>query len=72
MEWLIKNGANIKVKSNDGVTPLMIACCYDHKKVVELLLENGANKNTKDDDDKTALFYAEEYCNKEIANLLKN
>ncbi|WP_423228487.1 hypothetical protein, partial [Priestia megaterium] len=46
------------------------ACCYDHKKVVELLLENGANKYTKDNDDKT--FYAEEYRNKEIANLLKS
>ena len=40
---LLKNGANVNAKTNDGRTPLLIAKANDRARVVELLKANGAS-----------------------------
>ena len=39
---LLKNGANVNAKANDGGTPLSDAKKYGHARMVELLQANGA------------------------------
>ena len=39
---LLKNGANVYAKTNDGWTPLSIAKDKGHARMVELLVANGA------------------------------
>ena len=39
---LLKNGANVNAKANDGNTPLSIAKQFGHARMVELLKANGA------------------------------
>ena len=57
---LIKNGANINIKSSKGQTPLQIACQTFSKDCVRLLLSAGADINITDVGNRTALFHA---CN---------
>ena len=39
---LLKNGANVNAKANDGRTPLSVAKEKGHARMVELLKANGA------------------------------
>ena len=39
---LLKNGANVNAKANDGRTPLSFAKAKCHTRMVELLVANGA------------------------------
>ena len=39
---LLKNGAHVNAKANDGTTPLSVAKKYGHARMVELLKANGA------------------------------
>ena len=39
---LLKNGANVNAKTNDGLTPLSVAQSNGHTRMVELLKANGA------------------------------
>lgn len=65
---LIQAGANIDVKDNYGVTPLMLASRWSgNEQIVAELIENGANIEAKDEDGDTALQYV---LNKECAKLL--
>ena len=41
---LLKNGANVNAKMNDGTTPLSVATEQGHARMVELLEANGAKK----------------------------
>ena len=40
---LLKNGANVNARLNDGQTPLSLAKKNGHARMVELLKANGAN-----------------------------
>ncbi len=64
--WLLKKGANLNTKNNEGKTPLHYAVIdnkydyvidnkYDYFK---FLLKKGANLNTQDNEGKTPLYYA--------------
>ena len=41
---LLKNGANVNAKANDGLTPLLSAKAKGHARMVELLKANGASE----------------------------
>ena len=56
VKLLLKNGADVNAKNNDGQTALMWASDNGHIEVVRLLLENGANVNAKKDDGQTVLM----------------
>ena len=47
LEYLIKNGADLNSKTNDGNTVLMWAVWKEHEKVVKILVENGADKTAE-------------------------
>jgi len=52
---LIKQGADVNVKSNRGDATLIKAAKYGHTDIVKLLIQAGADVNAKNNEDKTAL-----------------
>ena len=65
---LLKQGANVNIKTKDGFTPLCIAANKGDKEIVKLLLANGADVNTKDK--YTPLHRSAYKGHKEIVKLL--
>lgn len=60
-QLLVEEKADVNAKDNTGVTPLMILCRYNNKKVndfVDVLLSYGADINMQDNIGWTALMYA--------------
>jgi hypothetical protein len=70
VQLLINRGADINIKSDDRLTPLMIAADQDDFSSVKLLIEAGADLNIKDKFNFTALAYAIGNLNYEIIELL--
>jgi len=60
LRLLVKNGADISMKSADGETVLMRAASNLYLDAVELLVQNKADINAQADDGHTALVYAVE------------
>lgn len=58
VDYLIRNGANIHHRSNDGRTALVLAASKGYLHVAKILLRNGANPNASDDLNCTPLMYA--------------
>ena len=58
VEALIGSGANIDLPMSDGSTPLMIACYYQHARVVERMLLVGASLAARDKRGRDALGWA--------------
>ncbi|XP_033632864.1 poly [ADP-ribose] polymerase tankyrase-1-like [Asterias rubens] len=58
VELLIKKGANLVDKNNEGLTPLHVATDKGHIDVMELLLESGAKVNSTDNMGQTPLHRA--------------
>lgn len=59
VERLLKQGVNAEETSRgSGMTPLMVAACYNQLKMIELLLNNGACLETADVNGMTAADYA--------------
>lgn len=70
IESLIKAGANVNVKANDGWTPLMSAAKnYFNPEVVKFLIKAGADIFATDNNGKTVLDYAK---TDEIKRILLN
>ena len=59
VEELVKAGADVNVKSDDGATPLLIAAFFGRSDVVELLLDHGADKSITNNDGLTPLLAAQ-------------
>ena len=70
LKTLVEAGADVNVKSQDGVTILMIASGKGHTEIVESLLEAGADVNVKDEDGDTALIFASRWGHTEVVKAL--
>ncbi len=74
VELLLKNGANVNVKGNVGMTALMMASSMGHAEVVKILLDHGADVTAKFDHTgtaMTALMIASQKGHKDIVEILK-
>ena len=58
VQLLIKNGADLTVTDNKGVTPLHLASFHGQDENVEFLLKNGANIDSMDIYSRSPLTYA--------------
>ena len=67
---LIKKGADVNAKNQQGWTRLGFAVTNGDKETTELLIEKGADMNAKDDVGMTPLHVAARKGHKEIAKLL--
>ena len=66
---LMKVGANVNARNEDGTTPLMAAAGSGHIEILKFLLKRGAKVSMKDKKGRTALDYAK---NKEVGRILWN
>ena len=67
---LIKNGAKVNCRDDEGETPLMNAAKRGKLKVMKLLLDAGARRKAKNKDGKTALEVAVEHKKYKCADYL--
>lgn len=67
---LIRVGANVNSKLDEGITALMKASMCGYVEVVDVLISNGADVNLTSDADQTALMWASAYSHKEIIEML--
>lgn len=70
--FLLNNGANPNIKSNDGLTVLHLACRMGKKRTVQCLLDAKADMSLVDKEHRTALQWAENYHHEEVIELLKS
>jgi len=70
LSYLLKKGANINQKNNNGQSALIYATKKRCLEMVKILLEKGANINEKDNINCNSLIYACEYGCLEIVKLL--
>jgi len=68
---LVGKGANVRVTSNRGVTPLHRAAQNGHREIVEFLLRHGAQPGAEADDGQTPISMAEANGHDKIAALLR-
>jgi ankyrin repeat protein len=68
---LIKGGANVNARDENGQTPLMAAAKAGKLKLAEFFIKNKADLNAKDNRGKTALMYAVEAGRTRTAHLLR-
>jgi len=67
---LIKGGADLEEKDEEGRTAIHFACGYGEFECAKVLLEAGASPNVGDNNNNTALHYAAGYGQADIVKLL--
>ncbi|KAI9134650.1 ankyrin repeat domain-containing protein [Acaryochloris sp. CCMEE 5410] len=70
VQLLIEAGADVNIRSSDGLTPLMSAAAGGHLDVVRLLVESGADVQFETEDEETALSCAEMNQHSQIVSYL--
>ncbi len=70
VEVLMKHGADVNAKNNDGWTALMHSALNDEAEAAEVLLAHGANVNVKDNNGTTALMSAAQEGKTEVVEAL--
>ena len=70
-EFLVKNGADVTVKDNDGDSIIHYACNYDRNiDIIKYFIDNGFDFDTKNNDGYTPLLIAIRYGCSNIATFL--
>ena len=69
-QLLLKNDAQVDLATNNGMTPLFIACKNGRAAFVELLLDRGATIDQPMQDGSTPLFIACGYGHDAVVQLL--
>ena len=72
IQYLIKAGADINIKTRFGHTALHLAAYYGHEQIVKMLLDAGSDINAKNNVGQTALYWALLTKNKNTIDLLKS
>jgi ankyrin repeat protein len=72
VEYLLKRGAEIDAKTENGSTALLIAARNGHIQVIDVLLKRQADPNIATENDETALDWAEKTNNTDIAKRLRD
>jgi len=67
---VLKSGANVNQKFDDGMTPIWIAAFNNNREMVQILAAAGANINSKDNEGRTVLMWAIENNRKELAQVI--
>jgi uncharacterized protein len=68
---LVKNGADLEAKNNDGSTALMTAVFFCHPDIVTLLLDNGAQVNSKNKNGQTSMDVVAGEWSKDLEGIYK-
>ncbi len=68
---LVKNGADLEIKNNEGSTALMSAVFFGYPEIVTLLLENGAQVNVKDKNGSTPMDVVAGQWSQELEGIYK-
>jgi ankyrin repeat protein len=58
VKTLLRRGASVNIKDEDGATPLMRAALYGQPEMLKLLLDKGANPNARNKAGATALLWS--------------
>ncbi|MBQ4359610.1 MAG: hypothetical protein II767_05080 [Proteobacteria bacterium] len=75
IQFFAKRGANLNIKDNDGITPLMHVCDMkesDTEEFVSELIKAGADVNAKDNAGKSVADHCAEHNNSALQEILKN
>ena len=70
VKLLIEKGADVNVRDNSDITPLIVAADNNNFELVKFFVENGAEVNVQDEDGFTAVFYAALHGNLEMVQCL--
>lgn len=71
VEKLLKAGADVNCKDENGNTPLMRAIRYGKTEIIDLLVENGAKVSAKNNNGESAISIADKNIRKVIFNALE-
>jgi len=71
IDFCVKNGINInETRRPSGITPIVLAACFNNTRIVEQLIEYGAEVNSQDKNGMSAKDYAKKLGQKKMVTFL--
>lgn len=71
IDFCVKNGMNVNDTSRpSGITPIVLAACFNNTKIVEQLIKYGAEVNSQDNNGMSAKDYAKKLGQKKMVIFL--